>query len=99
MASITSVEHCTCNENGTEQITIFYDKTIWQYLFRKPATVRVYVYIDGDWVHKSTRKRVTQQEWFLLEQIESRLRYDKIDDQGHLRRGKSTRRYTKSDVK
>jgi hypothetical protein len=95
MTSIKSVEHCTCNENGTEQITIYYEKTFWQSLFNKPATIKIYVYVNGDWVNKKTRKRVTQKEWFLLEQVETSLRYDKIDTQGHLRRGRSTRRYSK----
>jgi len=95
MASINSVEHCTSNENGTEQITICYNKSLWQTLFNRPPTTKVYVYVNGDWVRKDTHKSVTQQEWFLLEQVESELRYDKTDSQGHLKRGRSTRRYCK----
>lgn len=96
MASIKSVEHCASNERGTEQITIVWERTFWQTLFGKPATIKIFVYINGDWVNKETRKRATQAEWFLLESLETEIRYDKTPE-GEMKRGRSTRRYSKKE--
>lgn len=95
MTSVNVVEHCTSNERGTEQMTVVFNKTLWQKIFGLPPTTKIYIYVNGDWVNKKTRKCVNQDEWFMLEQLETQLRYDTIDDEGHLRRGRSTRRYSK----
>jgi hypothetical protein len=94
MASIKLAEHCTSNERGTEQITIEWNKTLWQRLLGLSSTKKVFVYINGDWVNKETRKRATQSEWFLLESLETEIRYDKTSE-GHMKKGRSTRRYSK----
>lgn len=96
MAAVRSIEHCISNERGREQVTIEYWQTVLQRLRGCPGTVKVYECIDGDWVNKKTKNKVSQGEWFMLEQIETRLRYD-LDDSGASKRGRSTRRYSRND--
>ena len=93
-----SIEHLSHNENGCEQITIEYKKTLWQWLLCRPHTVEVFVYKGGDWVNRETNKRATQQQWFRLESIETAMRYDE-EPSGAMKRGRSTRRYSRSKSK
>lgn len=53
-----SVMHATANENGQEEITIEFEKTFLQWLFKRPATVKTYVVIGGFWHNKDTGKIV-----------------------------------------
>jgi len=91
---IKSAEHCTSNENGLEQITIDHNRTWLQWLFRKPAITITYVYKNNYWVNKATEKNVTHKEWFMLEYVETALRYDIVSG-GRMKRGRSTRRHLK----
>ena len=62
--NIYSQQHCTCNENGNESVTIEYDKTFLQSLFRKPSTIKSFENIDGKWCHLNTKKEVKNQDLF-----------------------------------
>lgn len=63
MRNFRSYGHCTCNENGHAEVSIDYDKSFWQWLFRKPAdSVHYECREKGSfkfWYYKNTTKCVT----------------------------------------
>ena len=62
--NIYSKQHCTCNENGNESVTIEYDKTFLQSLFKQPRTIKSFENIDGTWCYLDTKKEVKNQDLF-----------------------------------
>ena len=70
-----SQQHCTCNENGNESVTIEYDKTFLQSLFNKPRKVVKFERICGVWCYMGTNSEVTCNDWlkihYIIERIET----------------------------
>ena len=62
-----SQQHCTCNENGNESVTIEYDKTFLQSLFKKPRAVKSFEKIDGAWCYFGSKNEVTINDWFRIQ--------------------------------
>ena len=60
MSKIFSVMYASRNENGMHECEIEYQQTFWQWLFRRPATVKTWV-MDEEftWRVKSTMEPVT----------------------------------------
>lgn len=92
--SIKSIKHSKRNSDDHEEMTIVYEKTLLQKFFGRKETVRKYVCIDGDWYDSETNKKVSQSMWFMLEQIESKIRcdYESTNAPKH----KSTRRHMRN---
>ena len=96
---VKNIEHCSCNETGSEEITVTYSRNILQSLLGMKDITRTYICSHGEWIYKETRKRVSDVEWFIIESMETYMRYD-INVKKPLTKHKSTRRYTRvnSDI-
>lgn len=73
---ITSYGHCTSNENRREEVEITYSRTLWQWLFKKPATTKRYEMFYGNWFDKDKRTRASVEEHFLADRIREQIRYE-----------------------
>ena len=72
MREIQSIEHATRNEYGQPQVTIEYEKTFLQTIFRKPQTIRTFVYNGETWINKETGQAPTNDEYFTILQMHNR---------------------------
>lgn len=91
---VKNIEHSFCNSKGSEEITITFGRNFIQKIFGMKDYTIQYICLHGEWINKETRQRVSDQEWFIIESIETYLRYN-IDVEKPLTKHKSTRRYTK----
>ena len=69
--TVRSFGHATSNEDGKEEFSIEFDKTLWQMIFNRPATSFVFVrpklfkdmsnLTHYEWTEKHTGRSVTSQ--------------------------------------
>jgi hypothetical protein len=44
-----SITHCTSNEQGFEEVEVEYNRTFWQWLFKKPGTKKTWFRLGSRW--------------------------------------------------
>lgn len=55
---MTSITYTTSNENRRPELVFEYNRTFFQKLFSKPATIERYELFQGRWFNKDTKNRV-----------------------------------------
>jgi hypothetical protein len=71
MKDILSVTHVTSNEDGDEELSVEYKRTVWQRLIRVPGTTRVYVKLGhgGGWTDKSNGMYLSARNHFEVQSL------------------------------
>ena len=75
MSDYASVSHCTRNDRGLEEITIEKNRTLFQLLFRRPATTVTYELFFGDWMNYGTGKKASYDEQVEISRLRHELQY------------------------
>ena len=72
MPEVYSVMYASRNEDGLQECEVEYHRTFWQRLFRRPATVKTWVFDSGVWFEKSTMEPVVDSNDLMFLQIQHR---------------------------
>ena len=75
ISKYNSVVHTTCNAKGNEEIKIVYEKTLWQTIFKKPATDEVYEKFLGSWFCQNTGERLDYNALAWIDRLKAEMRY------------------------
>ena len=70
--------HCACNENGNESITIEYDTTFIQHLFKKQRRVQKFEKINGSWCYFGSNNEVTRNDWLKIHDVIEMININKV---------------------
>ena len=92
MSHVEKAFYEEADANAPELFTVYYAKTFFQKLFGLKQTVKSYIYKDGEWYNNETKKRVSQKEWFMLQQLDSSVRPSVITHSSKTTRGRSRSR-------
>lgn len=55
---IYSVMYTSRNENGMQECEVEFTQTFWQKIFKKPATIKTWVFDSGIWFEKTNMEVV-----------------------------------------
>lgn len=81
------VEHIAYNDNGSEQLNIQYDASWWRRLLGKQGKFVSFIYLNGEWVYKNSRKHLSHNDWFLAVQAEVELQ--RLSESSSYKKGQS----------